>query len=164
MFDLDFSKWKGYEIGDLFDVSKGKRIVKGIDYINRRTETHIYPTITATMQNNGIDSYYKTFNCSGSVIISCGEVSGMYSTYHNEKCWVLDTMRILKPKFNLTENIALFLIPLLNANMIKFSYGLPTNPNDIKKIRIKLPIDSQGNTDWQFMEEYIKSLPYSKYL
>lgn len=26
---------------------------------------------------------------------------------------------------------------------------------------IKLPVNSSGKPDWQFMEEYIKSLPFS---
>lgn len=30
--------------------------------------------------------------------------------------------------------------------------------------KIKLPVDTEGNPDWQLMEDYIKSLPYSKYL
>ena len=32
----------------------------------------------------------------------------------------------------------------------------------MKKSRIKLPVTSSGEPDWQFMEDYIKSLPYSK--
>jgi len=27
--------------------------------------------------------------------------------------------------------------------------------------KIKLPVDKKGNPDWKFMEDYIKSLPYS---
>ena len=29
---------------------------------------------------------------------------------------------------------------------------------------IQLPVDENDNPDWQFMEDYIKSLPYSKNL
>lgn len=29
---------------------------------------------------------------------------------------------------------------------------------------IKLPIDNNGKPEWQFMEDYIKSLPYSSNL
>ena len=31
----------------------------------------------------------------------------------------------------------------------------------MQKSLIKLPVDSNGKPDWQFMEDYIKSLPYS---
>ena len=162
---IDFNNFKKFKIDSFFDVFRGKRIVKEIDYSSKKNNKNIYPVITATTQKNGIDGYYKNFNSQGSVIISCGEVSGMYSTFHDKKIWVLDTMRILKPKYNfLNKYVAFFLIPLLNANMIKFSYGLKAKPKDIKKINIKLPVDKYGNPDWKFMEDYIKSLPYSKYL
>jgi len=31
----------------------------------------------------------------------------------------------------------------------------------LEKLNIKLPADKNGNPDWKFMEDYIKSLPYS---
>ena len=31
----------------------------------------------------------------------------------------------------------------------------------MKKSLIKLPVDSDGKPDYKFMEDYIKSLPYS---
>ena len=33
--------------------------------------------------------------------------------------------------------------------------------NDCQKLTIKLPVTTQGLPDWEFMENYIKSLPYS---
>ena len=30
----------------------------------------------------------------------------------------------------------------------------------IKETIIHLPVDADGNPDWQFMENYIKTLPY----
>ena len=32
---------------------------------------------------------------------------------------------------------------------------------NMKKMSIKLPADKNGNPDWDYMEKYIKSLPYS---
>lgn len=34
----------------------------------------------------------------------------------------------------------------------------------MKTSKIKLPVDNSWNPNWQFMEDYIKSLSYSKYL
>lgn len=156
---LDFSNWKEFYIGDFFDVKRGKRIVKNFDYTSKKTDKNIYPTITATMNNNGIDGYYHKYNCEGRVIICCGEASGMYSTYHDEKCWALDATRILTPKYDfLNKYNAFFLITLFNQNMVKFSYGNSANPKDIKKISILLPVDQDGNPNWDFMENYIKEL------
>ena len=34
----------------------------------------------------------------------------------------------------------------------------------MNKTTIMLPVDGNNHPDWQFMEDYIKSLPYSKNL
>jgi len=34
----------------------------------------------------------------------------------------------------------------------------------LEGFKIKLPIDNKHNPDWEFMENYIKSLPYSSNL
>ena len=49
----------------------------------------------------------------------------------------------------------------LRKEQCKFDYGRQIRLNDAKKIKIKLPVTKEGNPDWQFMEDYIKSLPYS---
>lgn len=58
----------------------------------------------------------------------------------------------------------MFLITLFNFHSEKFSYGNSANPSYIERLIIKLPVDSNGNPDWKYMEDYIKSLPYSKYI
>lgn len=42
----------------------------------------------------------------------------------------------------------------------KYSYGRKMRRDIISEIKIKLPVDKTGNPDWQFMKNYIKSLPY----
>ncbi len=89
----------------------------------------------------------------------------MNSTYQINKCWILDRARIILPKHDfLNKYVAMFLITIFNKNTIKFSYGNSANPNDIENLIIKLPIDKNGEPDWKYMENYIKSLMYSKYL
>ena len=44
---------------------------------------------------------------------------------------------------------------------IKSVSGRKWRPARMPDSDIKLPVDSNGNPDWQFMENYIKSLPYS---
>ena len=42
----------------------------------------------------------------------------------------------------------------------RFSYGRTIGEKDMDEFIIKLPIDSDGEPDWKFMEDYIKALPY----
>ena len=161
---LNLDNWKLFSIGQLFTITRGKRIVREQDYEKNIVENFKIPVITTTTVNNGIDGYYIKSNSKGNVLITCGEASGMFTTYQKNPVWALDTVRILDPKFKFNKNIALFLIPILNANMFRFSYGRKAKPSHVRSIKIKLPVDKNGNPDWEYMENYIKSLPYSKYI
>ena len=92
----------------------------------------------------------------------CGEVNGFFSTYQEEKCWVLDTNRIFIPieekKFKLNKFIAFFLITIFKKEMFKFSYGRKARPCHIEDTFIKLPEALNGEPDWNFMEKYMKEI------
>ena len=42
-----------------------------------------------------------------------------------------------------------------------YSFGRKYNKAAITSTKIKLPSNSDGTLNWEFMENYIKSLPYS---
>lgn len=42
----------------------------------------------------------------------------------------------------------------------KFSYGRKWNLDQMKNSFLKLPLDENGEPNWEFMESYIKSLPF----
>ena len=65
---------------------------------------------------------------------------------------------------NLNQFIALFIVTVLDLERFKYSFGRSWNTKRIKNTRIKLPVNSNGKPDFEFMENYIKSLPYSKSL
>lgn len=175
--DLNVQDWKEFEINRLFSIKRGDRIVKDEDYFDiSPSDDYKYRVITASATNNGVDGVYNDFNCDGNCLISCGEANGMFTTWQNEPCWVLDTARIYTPKgFSLNEITGMFLATLLSANMYRFSYGRKAKPDNMYSLGLKLPI--QHNPDgtpiidvnktysdegyipnWQFMEDYIKSL------
>lgn len=57
----------------------------------------------------------------------------------------------------LNKNIALYLIPLLEAAGSTFSYGKKWRPVRMRKSKIMLPIDEKSNPDWDFMENEAKA-------
>jgi len=62
----------------------------------------------------------------------------------------------------LNPYIGIFLCTVIMRDKYRWSYG--RKPHDVKKFGksiIKLPADANGDPDWQWMEEYIKNLPYS---
>ena len=49
---------------------------------------------------------------------------------------------------------------LLAANRFKYTYGRKVTEALYGKTVIKLPTTTNGEPDWQYMENYIKSLSY----
>lgn len=159
--DLNVYEWGEFRIGDLFKIKRGDRIVHGEDYFDIQDDEYKYPVITTTTANNGTDGFYNQTNCSGNCIVSGGEASGMFTTYQEGPFWGLDTIRIYEPiGFKMNKYIGLFLATELTYNMYRFSYGRKAKPDNMYTLDIRLPILSDGGPDWQFMENYIKALPY----
>lgn len=58
----------------------------------------------------------------------------------------------------LNKDISKFLISIINSYLISkgFGYGYPVGLNRVIKNKLMLPVNSQGQPNWQFMEDYIK--------
>jgi hypothetical protein len=160
---LNTNNWK-YFIYDtqksgIFKIKKGKRLTK------KDQSDGSIPYVSSSSLNNGIDNYLGngftdenclSFACYGSI----GEVF-----YQPEKVWVSDNANVFYVRNRiLNPYIALFLVTVLRLEQYRFSYGMTGKKERLQNFKIKLPADKNGNPDWLFMEEYIKSLPYSKSL
>lgn len=160
---LSDRKWKWFEYDKLFDVRKGKRVL--IDDIEDNNGEFNF--VSAIDSNNGVYCKTKilpnqkrntiTVNYDGS-----NAVAEAY--YQASDFWALDSVNILYPKFELNPYIGMFLVTLIRRERYRYNYGRKWHKERMEKSIIKLPVDSKGNPDWQFMEDYIKSLPYSKAL
>jgi hypothetical protein len=150
---------RSFIISDLFKIKKGKRLPK-----KDQTDGNI-PYVSSSSSNNGIDNYIGngftdenciTFACYGSI----GEVF-----YQSGKVWVSDNANVFYLRERpLNPFIAIFIITILRLEQFRFSYGMTGKKERLQSFRIKLPVTEQGNPDWQFMEDYVKSLPYSNNL
>ncbi len=153
---LQVSQWKEYKLGALFDIQKGKRLTKA-DMIEG-TDNYL----GAIDNNNGVrqkisaDKLWQpnciTVNYNGSV----GE-----AFYQSEPFWASDDVNVLYPKgWELNKYIGLFIATVIKAERPKYNYGRKWKKEIMKKSVIKLPTKN-GEPDWTYMENYIKSLPYS---
>ncbi len=165
---LQKASFKEFNLSDIFIVERGKRLTK----LNQISGEIAY--ISSTKDDNGVDNYVMppdnmkiyqnalTLNNSGSV---------GYCFYHSYKFVASDhcTVLLLKnKKIVLNNNIAIFLKSLLEKMKYKYSFGREINNERINKEIINLPakqnLKGEYEPDWQFMEDYIKSLPYSSNL
>jgi type I restriction-modification system DNA methylase subunit len=154
---LKTNLWKYFTLRELFNIKKGKRLTKK-DILIGNT-----PFISASEFNNGLTAkidhppIFKgntiTVNYDGSV--------GM-AFYQPRDYFALDSVNILEPKFDLDVYIAMFLITVIKKEKYRFNYGLKWTKKRMEKSKIKLPVTTDGNPDWEYMRKFIKKLPLSK--
>src|SRR3989344_1704356 len=156
---LDIKKWKWFNLGNLFTFEKGERLTK-LDRISGDI-----PFITAGENNNGIAGFISLENFENKKKIFENKITiDMFFNvfYHDYKYFSDDNIHTLIPiKFELNKYNALFLVTVLSKLKYKYAYGRQVRLMRLPFEKIKLPVDKKGNPDWQFMENYIKSLPYS---
>lgn len=150
-------RWKWFYFIDLFNIKKGKRRV--MSKINKNGK---YPFVSSISVNNGVkfmtnikpnqEEKVITVNYNGSVA---------EAFYQPEPFWASDDVNVLYPKFELNPYIAMFLITIIRKEKYRFNYGRKWHKERMEQSKIKLPIIDVREPDWKFMEDYIKSLPYS---
>lgn len=156
-FSFDISKGKRFLIKDLFEVSGTKTTPKKkLEEIGEGK----YPYITTQSTNNGVEDFYNFYTEKGNMMVIDSAVAG-FCSYQGENFSASDHVEKLSPKFELNKYIGLFLQTIINFEQFRYSYGKKFNQEKIRNTKIKLPVDSKSNPDWQFMEDYMKSLPYS---
>ena len=154
--------WKWFVYEDLFEVKIGKSVdlnklelnEAGINYVGRTEENN---GITARVTDDGSFEVYP-----GECITVPMVGNELKSSYQIDPFCVSQNIAILRPKnFTLNSFVAVFLNTIIRKDRFRFAYGRTLSLDRLKKLKIKLPVDKNGHPDWQFMEDYIKSLPYS---
>lgn len=152
--------WRMFAYTDIFKVSGSKTTPP--DQIKTLPKGP-YPYIRTQATHNGTAGFYHQFSETGNVITVDSAVLG-YASYQKRHFLASDHVEKLIPKFPLNPYIALFLVTLLNQEQYRYNYGRGASQSRLKTMVIKLPVDQEGQPDWLFMEDYIKSLPYSQNL
>lgn len=176
---LDITKWKEFTIGDLFDIKNGKGLTNAEIEENPGNIDCIQGGET---QNGSIGQINKDYcNEKNYIVIDdmCLTVARVGTAgcvnFWEEPCAIGDKCKALLLIDSPTKNTYLFMQAILNQLSYKYSYGrglvtekymtecikLPTqhNPDGTPFIDPDKKYSEQGYVpDWQFMEDYIKSL------
>jgi len=157
---LDSVQWQEFKISNLFEVKGTKTtIIKKLLDCGKG----FYPYITTRATNNATDGFFDFYTEKGNVLVIDSATIG-HTTYQELDFSASDHVEKLIPKFKLNKFIAIFLVTILNKEQFRYNYSRKFNQNRIKNTIIKLPILKKDTPHWQFMEDYIKSLPYSSNL
>ncbi len=179
--NLNTDEWKEFPLINLFEICAGKYHATD-EYSEGNT-----PYISASNMNNAVCDMIDLEPEFAGNCITTGKV-GCTAFYQPRAFCATSDVNIFKPRFEMNESQALFIVAVLNkSENYKWSYGRQCRVGDSKEIIIKLPIvydkningsfkvDENGNKipyidkrngysnegyipDFNFMEEYIKSL------
>lgn len=161
---LDLNKWEYFALKDLFNITGSKSFTK--KQIGKYGAGN-HPYVVTSSENNGIQGFYNHFTEEGNVLtIDSATVGSCF--YQPLEFSASDHVEKLIPKFNMNVYMAIFLQTIIAFEKFRYGFGRKFAQIRIKQTRIQLPArqNSKGEhePDWQFVENYIKSLPYSSNL
>lgn len=169
MRKIEDARWGVFPLDELFDISSTQ---SSIDRNKLTGKSGLTPYITRTDRDNGIDDFignqslYKIDE--GNVITIGLDTQTVF--YQPSKFYTGQNVQVLKND-NLNKYVALFIIPLIKVQMVKFNWGgNGATLGRLKKVTIKLPAIDEKTPDYVLMEEYMKQMEqkllkrYKKYI
>ncbi|CDF98458.1 restriction endonuclease subunit S [Avibacterium paragallinarum] len=154
-------EWASFFIGGENGIFNIEATQSGIDKNKLKTaKDGKTPYITRSETDNGInlfvpDEQMRKYKKDDGNVITIG-LDTQTVFYQKNSFWTGQNIQILKND-NLNYWVAMFLIPLLKIQMEKFSWGgNGATLGRLNRTQIMLPIYSDYQPDWQFMEDYIK--------
>lgn len=156
-------KWDWFVLSEIFEqVYKGKSYnAQDLIFLPFKTSQSL-PYATRTDENNGIKGFVLNNNFSdieSSNAITIGDTTS--TIYYQDSDFICGEHIVILRSQHLNKYRALFIVSILNKERFRYCYGRAYTLANIKKTKLLLPVKQDGTLNWEFMENYIKSLPYS---
>ena len=162
--EIFVNNWRYFDLIELFHITGSKSFTK-----KQMTEygEGQYPYVVTSSENNGVQGFYNHFTEQANVLtIDSATIGSCF--YQPLKFSASDHVEKLIPQFDMNVYTAIFLKTIIEFEKFRYGYGRKFAQMRIKQTKIKLPVKHNSERDyepdWQFMEDYIKSLPYSSNL
>lgn len=154
--------WNEFRVGELFD-----SIYKVVSYDDGELERvdiwseKAIPYVTRTDLDNSVKSMVVS---AGLANIEAGNaivIGDTTSTISYQPGPFVAGEHIIAARADwMNKYTGLFITCLLRQERYRYSYGRAYKLDSIRNTKLKLPVTSEGAPDWQWIEDYIKSLPY----
>ena len=150
-----------FRLSNLFEIKRGKGIPKN----DRQSGTT--PYIGALDRNNGLVGYVSqpAMHPAGTLTLNWNGVGGVgVAFYQPVAYWCSGDVNALYPKFEMTVAIAQFLITSIRRERYRFGFGRKLTAERMAALEICLPALDDETPDWDFIQKFIDSLPFSSQL
>ena len=156
---LNTDCWKWFRLDDkrLFEIASSK------DSNLLESGQGRVPYISSSQLNNGVSGFVDEPPSHPSNTITVARNGSICSAFYQtvDYCASPDDVRILIPKFPMNRFTGIFLTVLIEMEKFRYAYGRKFGTKRMKETFIKLPVKVNQEPDWEWIENYIKSLPYS---
>ncbi|WP_288680199.1 restriction endonuclease subunit S [uncultured Brachyspira sp.] len=159
-FDLNNIEWKEFKISNFFEVSG--TITTHPTKLKPNGKT---PRITCASTNNGLDTTYDNEPTEKGKILTVDSATIGYVAYQENDFIATDHVEkiMFKNGKSMNRYLGLFIKQCIdNSVLSKYGYGYKFSQNRIKKQIIKLPVNSKGQPNWEFMENFMRKIEYKK--
>ena len=157
IINLSDQKWLKFRYADLFRIERGQGARKK-DIVDNGT----IPIVTSIGSNNGWSGMVSLKPKHKSNVIGVNRNGSVGEAFYQPRSFCsTEDVHIFNPQFKLNLHRALFLITLIKKEKYRYSFGRKWGIKRMNETIMHLPVDKNNRPDWKFMEDYIKSLPYS---
>lgn len=156
---LDQKKWEPFALDDIFTVSAGKRLE------TRNKVSGSRPFIGATDNSNGVTGFVGNDNASKDSNVLGVNYNGApcIAFYHPYECIFTDDVKRLHLRSYVDNKfVLLFFTAIFAQQRSKYSYGYKFKERRMLQQKILLPINNDGEPDYEYMEQYIRNMMIRK--
>lgn len=158
---LNVEAWKPFKINEIFEVKYGINMELNACTIADDDDDDAVNFVARTESNNGVSAKVKPVDGKDpqpAGIITCAGGGSVLSTFLQEEPFYSGRdLYLLIPLQPMSKLAKLFCITVIKANKYRYSYGRQANVT-LPFLELMLPVDSEGNPDFLYMEAYMKTL------
>ncbi len=162
MKKIDITEWKEFEIKELFTINPTKyHRLTNKDLMQDDGEN---PVIVNSSFNNGIGGYTNYELTEKGNVITFSDTTTSDSIFYQPNDFVgYSHVQVVKPisnieKWNRYSLLFFTAIFKQKASLMNYDYVNKFTRADALKLKVKLPIDINGELNWEYMESFIKRL------
>ena len=155
-------EWGEFRLGDLFEVNSSKKIFHAntLENIYNEQISNSLPYVVRTTKNNGIVGYINENQIYANEANTLSFAQDTFTVfYQKQKYFTGNKVKVLKSKFDLkNSNVMHFLVACFQKVLANLSWGDGSTVTSIQQIKIQLPINKDGDIDFEFMESFVAEL------
>ncbi|EKC57434.1 protein containing DUF1603, partial [human gut metagenome] len=160
---LGIESWKPFKVNELFEVKYGINMELNTCIEAEDGDPDAINFVARTESNNGVSARVKPVEGKEpqpAGLITCAGGGSVLSTFLQEEPFYSGRdLYLLIPLQPMSKLAKLFCITVLKANKYRYSYGRQANIT-LPYLELLLPATVEGQPDFDFMENYMRSLPY----